>query len=41
MQLKFVKWDTEIPKAADAEEDEYVFDASNYMYKLIALVLSD
>jgi len=41
MQLKFVKWDTEIPKAADAEEDDYVFDSSNYMYKLLALVLSD
>ncbi len=41
MQLKFVKWDKEIPKAADAEEDDYVFDSSNYMYKLLALVLSD
>jgi hypothetical protein len=42
MQLKFVKWDTEIPKSADPEEEEdYAFDASDYMYKLLALVLSD
>jgi hypothetical protein len=41
MQLKFVKWDTDITKAPDAEEDDYCFDASNYMYKLLALVLSD
>jgi len=41
MQLKFVKWDAEPPKSADAEEDDYVFDASDYMYKLLALVFSD
>ena len=41
MQLKFVKWDTEIPKSAEPDEDEYVFDASDYMYRLLALVLDD
>jgi len=41
MQLKYVKWDNEPPKAADVEEDDYVFDASDYMYKLLALVFSD
>jgi hypothetical protein len=42
MQLKFVKWDSEIPKSADPEEEEeFAFDASDYMYKLLALVLSD
>jgi len=29
MQLKYVKWDTEIPKSAEPEEEEYVFDASD------------
>ena len=43
MQLKFVKWDSEIPKSTepDAEEEEYVFDASDYTFKLLGLVLSD
>ena len=41
MQLKYVKWDTEIPKSAEPDEDEYVFDASDQMFKLLALVLDD
>jgi len=42
MQLKFVKWDAEIPKSAEPEEeDEYVFDASDYMFKLLGLALSE
>lgn len=43
MQLKFIKWDAEIPKSSDepVDEDDYVFDASDYMYRLMALALSD
>ena len=41
MQLKYVKWDAEIPKSAEPEEDDYVFDASDYMFKLLALVLDE
>jgi len=34
MQLKFVKFDADIPKkeGEEAEEDDYVFDASDYTY---------
>ena len=38
MQLKFVKWDVELPKL---EEDDYVFDASDYLFKLLGLIFSD
>jgi hypothetical protein len=43
MQLKFIKWDAEIPKSADepVDEEEYVFDASDYMYRLMALTFAD
>jgi len=42
MQLKFVKWDNAPPKTGEPEEEEeYVFDASDYMFKLLGLVLAD
>jgi len=41
MQLKFVKWDNAPPKSGEPDEDEYVFDASDYMFKLLGLVLAD
>jgi hypothetical protein len=40
MQLKFVKFDAEIPKSGEPEDEEdYVFDASDYTFKLLGLVL--
>lgn len=43
MQLKFVKFDAEIPKkeGEEVEEDDYVFDASDYTFKLMGLVLQE
>ena len=39
-----MKWDLEPPKPTSPEpddEDDIVFDSSDYMYKLMAMVLSD
>lgn len=33
-----MKWDVELTKV---EEDDYLFDASDYLFKLLGLILSD